>query len=41
MLKKVMVIFYIPVSSLFNDISTIVGYLMQRPSLYKNSSDTI
>ena len=27
--------------SLFNGISTFVGYLMLKPSLYKNSSDAI
>ena len=27
--------------SLFNGLSTLVGYLMPKPSLLKNSSDTI
>ena len=38
---EVVVFIFISLVSLFNGISTFVGYLMPKPSLLKNSTDSI
>ena len=41
LLTKVANFTYIGLVSLFNGISTFMGYFMPEPSMYKNNNDTI